>query len=566
MGKGTGIDAGDKMLVSGGQDISEEIKDAQTASATNVLQRAVTVEVLNDLALRSDDQWEEIRSSLSNPGLLDSAPRNSIIVRVVTAGQDKRSDSTLLCYPFFPPHMCFPLKAGEQVWLINESPDDITNVGYWMCRIPEPDFVDDVNYTHGDRKFDTVAPPGLKEKADNIVSCCEKESCAVKPEEAPGAEKPDEGQPPHIPSFINGTGQKDGFSLSEEDAYEGIFTGSIANLSFTPEPVPRFTKRAGDLVLQGSNNTLICLGEDRGWGKLSVLTDLPNAEDSNASKTEAEAERVFAGTIDMVTGRGRFLPEKPTVDGSMGSDSSLTAPRLIENERGFIETDKQPATNGLAESNRKGDPAEGDPDFINDMSRIYVSMNTDGDDMFGLTDNMPGFVPTKGGGGSGGGPTKGGGSPFAPKETVEPVVESPYIIVKSDEIRIIARYDEENEINGSIKIIKEGIPDDTAGKGRAAIIIQPDGSILIDAPRIVLASGDLEAGNDKADFLEIGHEAQESMILGNTLSKFLDKFCDTAMPEVGNLGGPLVNLQEACLTLKADLAGLEHLSKMAKLK
>jgi hypothetical protein len=556
MARGSGVDAGESMMVEGGQNISEEIRDAQTAPSVSILQRAVVVEVINDLAIRDEEQWEELKGQLSNPDLLDSTPRNSIIARVVSGGQDKRSPSAILCYPFFPPYLCFPLKAGEQVWLINESPDDVANIGYWMCRIPEPDFVDDLNFTHGDRKFDVTAPPGTKEKADNA---------AASSGEGEG-EEGEEGEPPHVPTFVNGTGQADGFSLSEEEAYEMFFTGSIANLSFTPEAVPRFTKRAGDLVLQGSNNTLICLGEDRGWGKEAVDADLPEAEDSNASKTEEEAERTFAGTIDMVVGRGRFPPENPTTADAEGDDPELTAARLIENERGFIETDKHPVCNSLADSNRVGDAAEGDPDFVNDMSRIYVSMNTDGDDMFGLTDNMPGFVPTAGGGGAGGGPADGGGGPFDAKEDVEPVLESPYIIIKSDEIRIIARYDEENEINGSIKIIKEGEPDDVAGKGRAAIIIQPDGSVLIDAPRIVLAPGDITASNDEADFLEIGHEAQESMILGNTLSFYLDKFCNTAMPEIGNLGGPLVNLQKACLDLKADLAGLKHLSTMAKLK
>jgi hypothetical protein len=205
------------------------------------------------------------------------------------------------------------------------------------------------------------------------------------------------------------------------------------------------------------------------------------------------------------------------------------------------------------------------------MSRIYVSMNTDGDDMFGLTDNMPNFSATKGGGGASGGAVSGGGSAFT-NTPVEPVKESPYVIVKSDEIRIIARYDEQHDINGSIKIVKEGYPDDTSGKGRASIIIQPDGSILIDGPRVVIASGGgdggggLEGGNDAGDVVAIGHNASESMVLGNTLSDFLTKFCKTAAPEVGNLGGPLVNLQQACLTLKDDIASLKHLSTMAKLK
>ena len=52
---------------------------------------------------------------------------------------------------------------------------------------------------------------------------------------------------------------------SVKGPFDMIFTGSIGNKSVTFEPVPRFTKRPGDFVIQGSNNTLISLGEERGW-------------------------------------------------------------------------------------------------------------------------------------------------------------------------------------------------------------------------------------------------------------------------------------------------------------
>ena len=82
-------------------------------------------------------------------------------------------------------------------------------------------------------------------------------------------------------------------------------------------------------------------------------------------------------------------------------------------------------------------------------------MNTSGDEKLGLT------------------------YPQIDGASVETVSDSPYVIVKSDEVRIVARKDSTNSINGSIKIVKEG----EDGTDRAVIVIQPDGSIMIDGPK-----------------------------------------------------------------------------------
>ena len=166
-------------------------------------------------------------------------------------------DYCLLCFPFFPPHLCFPVKAGEQVWVINESPDGTPDIAFWMCRIPEPDFVDDINYTHGDRKFSLDT--GEKSTSEKAEASEESEGSSAESDNPP-ALSGEEG----VPGFPNGSPENsESQTLTESDAYEQIYTGSVSNKSFVPEPVPRFTKRPGDLVFQGSNNTLITLGTDR---------------------------------------------------------------------------------------------------------------------------------------------------------------------------------------------------------------------------------------------------------------------------------------------------------------
>jgi hypothetical protein len=97
------------------------------------------------------------------------------------------------------------------------------------------------------------------------------------------------------------------------------------------ESIPRFNRRGSDLAIQGSNNTLICLGE--------------NFVDPLRSQN---------GLIDLVVGRGN----------TTGVNSS----RQTENTRGYYETDK-----------RTPNPAEGERSLLNDSARIAIFMNARSD-------------------------------------------------------------------------------------------------------------------------------------------------------------------------------------------
>ena len=446
---GKGIDVLSKMQV-GETRIDEELDAIITASDSPVLKRAVVVDVLNNLSARTTEELDELEKTISNADLLLSAPRNAIIVKIISSGQAKRDNMGFICYPFFPPHLCFPIKPGEQVWLITENPDAPPTVGYWMCRIPEANYIDDVNFTHNDRKF--AAPSEL--------------STSAKAEQKEGSFEVDPQ-----PGFINGAGTPDGYTLPAEPAYENIVDESKAYKSFMPETVPRFTKRCGDLALQGSNNTLIVLGEDRGW---TISEPASDATNSNATKGDDKADVQAAGTIDVVAGRGRFLPP------SEKDEPSLTAPRYIENTRGYSEVDKNPvisqAEAGPPERNNTDNPAEGDPDFVNDASRMYVSMKTDGDANFGIS--------------------AGSGMATGCEAAIDDIAESPYVILKSDEVRVIARKHKKDDptgspdINGSLRLVKEGDPSDDL----ATIVLLPDGTIQISGSKIFIGRSPDDGG------------------------------------------------------------------------
>ena len=504
--------------------VARAAADATSAS----LYRGVIIDVIHDPAIFDEEQLEEIGATCKDASLLEMAPRNSCIVQIVTGGQGAREDAAyMVCFPFFPPYLGMPIKPGEHVWVFIEDPTGPASaLGYWICRISEPDYVDDINFTHSDRAFSALT------------------SVPDEREVEPPAED-DRGA-----GFPNGAGIPGKMRFRNEGKYDQIYSGSLGMQSVTLEPVPRWTKRPGDLVLMGSNNTLISLGEDRGYTKDSLeeaFAEPPqwsNATTTGASLAQAnfdtppedgptdKNERTFAGTIDMVAGRGRYLPDPD-------SPAELTACRVITNSRSYDEVDKNAVGSGNDADNlqnRLTDASEGDPDFFNDASRIYLSMNTLPD--FNFSIEYP-QVPPAG--------DSNDGEDVEILEEFEDGIGQAAIIMKSDEVRIIARQDMEQDtpIQGSITLIKEGTADDEAGEGRGIITIRPDGVIMIDGPKIVIGSG-IEKGNGDGAQVSIGLGANdEPMVLGqqlvDKLTEFAEKLDESMKGSVGNVGAPVLH-------------------------
>ena len=529
-------------------------------SSDRILYRAVVAEVVSDPLFFNENFKDSIYAEgakweIRNPQYVPRAPRNSLIVRIVSEGKDK-SEQPLIVFPFFPPHIMMPVKAGEQVWIISEKISTISVCPFWINRVSGWNTYDDINYTHDDRKQVVIEDLTTSEKID-IINDVE-ESDKTIPEFPNGGGNPS-NTTLRVPEKENGDPIEDA-DLS--DSYTYILENSTAQKYFVGESVPRFSKRPSDLALQGSNNTLICLGRDRGW---KVGESFGNATESNLSVGAVGQEGLGTGTIDIVCGRSRYMPSKPADEKIDGDPPLSTSPPIIENSREYIEVDKNPGSREL-----KHNPVEGDPDFSFDSSRIYISMKTDGDSNFGLS--YP-DVPKSGDGSNTGNPVPG-------------VSGASYIIDKADEIRIIARnqpegspYPETPAINGSIKIIKEGVADDESGGGRAVIIIQPDGTIMIDGPKIVLGSG-IEKANGEGNQLSIGLGASEPLVLGNELKDLLEKYFndmkkhfqqvfDTHVHPTGTgpsspPTSPSTEAQAACDAAIGDL--INTLSKVGKTK
>jgi hypothetical protein len=371
---------------------------------------------------RSDDEDQTYRESLrdganrvANPQFVDRMPRNSIIGQVVS--DNGKEGMPEIFYPFFSPHMSPPVKAGEQIWVFFERAGDKDSLGYWMTRRATDLQVDDLNYTHQDRASD----PAVVKTSQSLKSSHSGESID---EEA------------NAYGFPSGGGfSKQDNTLLGDTPYEGVISLSHTyQHQFTGEPVPRFSKRSADFTIQGSNNTLICLGEDRGRNS-----------DGEGGGTAADRAITGKGAIDIVTGRGVSINAD---DGSLQYEDE-TSPPIVENTREYEETDKTPAIKSEADN-----LLEGDPDFINDLSRVYVTMKSNGDVNFGISELES-----------------------AGDTDVSDRSEEPFVIAKSTNTRIIAKGD------GSIKIVKmldsDANSDDNTTGNEASIVIDKDGNIQV---------------------------------------------------------------------------------------
>ena len=352
-------------------------------------------ESLEDKSLKS--ALANGKYKVSNPGYVTAMPRNSIKgIRIDDRGAYKNTSE--IFFPFFPPFLCTPVIPGEKVWVTYDSGSP-GGVGYWMCRKPSNLDVDDLNYTHDDRQTLNMAQSSTETNPEHAMEGTP-EAIVVEPGTFPrggGTDATSNTLPPY--KWDN---------VSEADnPYDSIVATSPAYRLFKGEIVPRWTGRPGDATLQGSNNTLISLGKDRTF---------------DAYNTNEEDAVEYSGTIDIVVGRGQT--EK--------TNFSLV---IDSNEREYGEGNLAPGLTGETSNIN-----EGDVDFAEDLSRIYVSMKTSGDSNFGLE-----FT-----------------NPAAPQ-----VAEVPYIIAKSTEVRLVGKD------GGSVRLIKEGAT-------QAEICLMSDGTIAIE--------------------------------------------------------------------------------------
>lgn len=480
------------------------LRAQEAKSGAETFMPASVIAVINDPldAFELFDKNAKIKKKIKNYVDLKKAPRGSLLVKPM----DEKVEQTFdVVFPFFQSHVMLPVSIGETVWTIS-----LAGRKYWFSRVAGSSISEDVNHTHVDRDLTTPTE--------------NKDSAKEKDEKAKGKKKN------FIGRFFSGLGigaKKE--NVSQEDAKPQAVLEKPVYKPAQHEPIPRYSPKMGDLVLQGSHNTLISFSTDRGWTKLDEEFTKSNSND------QFEQGR---GTIDIVVGRGQLAkdvdPVEPTTEDAKGTEPPRTSMSLIQNDLGAVETDKHPTINDIP-----ANQAEGDPDFYTDLSRIYVSMNSPIDEKLTLSEQSPVLA---------------GDVPLEDQE-------GPAVAIKSNQIRIVARED------GSIRIVKEGNPEEEETT-RASIVLQPDGSIHVVGEKIFLGKSKDEGGHEGVDpegTFEAGK--MNPYIRFSVVQKYLedvhksfDSFCQTLLSHTTpGYGSPSPQINSAANKLKSDMKKHEKL-------
>lgn len=411
-------------------------------------------------------------------------PVNAIVATIMG------TDITEIFYPIFPSHIMLPLKIGEVVWVLypesSFAPGDISasdsmgvnaermtsdnaendyssslnahrgdvsdgalfskavvvkiyeshletvntdtgistddhQGGFWLSRVCGSRLSEDPNYTAYGRDFDSRAFAVLEGRTSSDVVADD------------GGYFPGTPNMPLDSSSTVDDVDMDGKYLHGDNPEEFSALKGM-NTDHTFEPVPRIEKNSGDLILQGSNNTLILMGED------------PTIVDDSLT----------SGAVRIVSGRG-LHPDS--------SNKIVTIPN--DDER--LESDKCPEL-----SEEDPNPLEGEADFDYDFSTFLVSSNAAPDAFFcdpqttGASENIT-FPSTAGN-------VEGRDlKPIPEDDTTKSLVSTaveilgPTIAMKSDHIRVIGR-----------ETIRFMIENPDGGPATAPeIIMHKDGNIFI---------------------------------------------------------------------------------------
>jgi len=228
-----------------GRDLLSEVRSGQQPTVF----RAVVQEVFFNVKSLTAEEKTNLKNIVGNPQYVDLMPPCSILARTINNSQDAIDSTPLIVYPFFSSHIMLPIQAGEVVFIIYEDYYYLGgSLARWISRPHENSAVEDLNFTHSDRAFDIKnTPEGLEQ-----------------------ANEQREANAPFTltPGFPNGADLPGRYTInprenSTENPFKTIRSESKSAVLQAYEPVPKYNKRPQDLLLQGSNNSMIILGSDR---------------------------------------------------------------------------------------------------------------------------------------------------------------------------------------------------------------------------------------------------------------------------------------------------------------
>jgi len=462
---------------------------------------------------------------------LENLPTGTVFSKSVLIKKDETS-KYFLSLPFFSSHVKVPVKPGEIVWIFNDLPSSVETGNsfsinsYWMSRVHGLRISEDVNYTHNDRdvlqdveritnsKKIILENFGAKKKSEVVDNMSLMSTSIIKP----------------IVDF--------GKASFELDSDEIELINKQKN-SYPKNCMPVISSNSDDLVLQGSNNTLIKM----------TTTDYSNEKYSKNNSNKGE--------IILSSGIGSFANNTFTKErGSCFSGEGLTSssnryeayiPSHPSKPIKIITTDGEENFKNISllslrhENKFINSLDEGAFNSLEDASRIVISESSNNCNLFlknysnslnldvlddkttikkinssYLKDENKKFET------------------FFYKKSKKNITskELPSIDIVSSNITMFSR-----EKSNGIKLIKEYYNDNFKQNLNSLIRINEKGDIFLDANRIFIGNGDyfnlkkafIEQNNTDENFKEYNgalvilgeSKNSQQLVLGNQLKEFL---------------------------------------------
>lgn len=510
--------------------------------------KALVHQVISNNNEIDDGLAAEINSLTNiNVNLASQAPNNSILCSFLKSEIDASGTSGLiLSLPFFSSHMQQPVKPGEIVWVYNANRNSSNSTSeinfYWLSRVHGTNISEDANFSHFFRDFslgneDTSSLDALQKiKEVNVFESPKNDLGTFTNEGEEGLNENNqvEEQDKFEPMTI----------LENEDAGSLLENASQFSYTHTIEPIPRYTKKPGDFLIQGSNNNVIRMSSGEVTNVVNEISEPTiNIANTASDSVLAAKSNQQSGNIDIFVGNARYnniLYNKLDDNRQYSTHINELGFPVVKNESDLFEYENAKDIKRYVKGLDIKNPKEGDSDFINDASRIYISSKEDINGKLNIRSNnlqeTYSFEDNA-------------------KKKLEFDSELSCALVKSDQVRIVARnniqysnssYDSRNPTienkSGDIIILKEGDRPAEGSKGsQASVILLNDGSILIDGSKIIIGDdlrktqGEGAESHGRGEQILLGQSANEPLVLGNSLKSSLENFMNEMIETLSNL-------------------------------
>lgn len=516
------------------------------------------LEVINEI----DPDIQKIYPSLSE-SMMNYLPPGTLVIK--DALKDK--DTGYITLPVFSSHFSLPIKEGEYVWFfednlsISEKNDKVVAdifplleiKNYWLSRIHGYSTCsEDVNYHNLER--DAISINDLLSFNEDIDQATSKKTANRK---ASQLLKDDSKDKIYLPDHekIESFQAVFGIDIDTKKGYD--FYNSQDSISIDAIPTQYSSKH--DLVLQGSNNTLLALTKDlsQNKGEINLVCGKTSLKDYVENHDD-----VLGDINQKIKNEYIKLPLKKVLNVSTGlkeiEEGTLLHTTFPEFENAYGQKEMLKVAKKYFKSDLEKE-IKIRPDFLDIKSHEYDSscflmyMNTNlssenFSDFAGITrldkesqiEEINEITLGK---------TKTFDYTFAntrEKDELEIDLEDiqsaiPSILMKSNDIQIVARKElkhiKNNSIipDGSIKLIKDGYYRGQNKNSYSHVILERNGDILLDGKtinvgeydreklRLDIEEDDLMHGLGEGVVLGYDHKLSEPLVLGHSLNAILNE-------------------------------------------